>query len=198
MIDEKVRIFRIDVWLIPPSLPVVMDSSLIRIRMGFIGYNGIRDSGAIFCQVIRIREFFQFNPSMIFVNQKCRGGAPNFIMMGIMMRRFRPFVCRFMIISIRVLEARAWTRKYLILVSVEWGDLEEIKGRNDSRLISRASQIVNHELAAVTVRVLEIRIRLKRVKLGLGIGKRIFSCTGYEPISLILAYFSLWGQGGCD
>lgn len=121
LIDENVRSFRIEVWLIPPILPVKIEIILARMINDFMGYKGIRDRGAIFCQVIRIREFFQFRPSMILVNQKCKGGAPSFIKIGIIIARYRFFsFWRFMIIRRRVLEASACTRKYLILVSVVW------------------------------------------------------------------------------
>lgn len=69
-----------------------------------------------------------------------------------------------------------------------------MRGRNDIRFISRANQIVNHELAAITLMVLVISINLNSIVLGLGIGIRIwFSYIGYEPISF---YFSLFFPGG--
>ncbi len=38
----------------------------------------INIKGAIFCQIIKINEFFQFSPSIIFGNQKWNGAIPNF------------------------------------------------------------------------------------------------------------------------
>lgn len=35
--------------------------------------------GKIFCQVLRIKQFIQFNPFIVLGNQKWKGAAPNFI-----------------------------------------------------------------------------------------------------------------------
>ena len=39
----------------------------------------IKMNGAIFCQVIKIRQFLQLNPSITPGNQKWKGAAPIFI-----------------------------------------------------------------------------------------------------------------------
>ena len=45
----------------------------------------MRMSGAIFCTVIRMKQFHQLNPSITLGNHQCRGAAPLFIKRGVTM-----------------------------------------------------------------------------------------------------------------
>ena len=57
------------------SLMIIIETRKSSFRLIFI----INIIGAIFCQVSRIKELFQFKPSITSGNQKWNGAAPNFV-----------------------------------------------------------------------------------------------------------------------
>lgn len=84
LIEEKTKIFRREVWFNPPILPI---NEVIKInpiiKLGVIECE-ITINGANFCQVNRVKVFIQFNPSIKFGSQKCKGAAPNFKHMAVL------------------------------------------------------------------------------------------------------------------
>ena len=78
-IEEKAKIFRIEVWLIPEIAPIMAD---IIDKINKILEKKNKDKitiGEIFCQVNNRNEFTQFIPSKTSGNQKWKGDMPNFI-----------------------------------------------------------------------------------------------------------------------
>lgn len=83
--DEYVRIFRNDVWFIPPRAPTITDARIIIDvdKLIFIRYE-ISIMGAAFCTVIINKQFIHLNPSITLGNHQCNGAAPIFSSKGIM------------------------------------------------------------------------------------------------------------------
>jgi hypothetical protein len=65
LIDEYVRIFRIDVWLRPPIAPTIVDARIIINIKGLISIRyDINIMGAAFWMVISRPQFSHLSPSM--------------------------------------------------------------------------------------------------------------------------------------
>lgn len=122
--------------------------------------------GAIFCQVINIKPFIQFNPSITPGNQKWKGAAPilrrreELISMEIntlfTKKELPELNIRAAIITVksRVAEASAWVKKYFSEASVERRlFVFVIKGIKDNKLISNPIHAPNHELAETEINV---------------------------------------------
>jgi hypothetical protein len=84
LIDEYVRIFRKDVWFIPPIAPTIIDVIIIILvmRLVFIRYE-INIIGAIFWIVIINKQFIHLSPSITLGNHQCNGAAPVFSSKGV-------------------------------------------------------------------------------------------------------------------
>lgn len=81
-IDENAMIFRSWVWFSPPHPPIIMDASpSITIRNVFIDWAVIssRDSGANFCQVVKIIAVVVVVPCSTSGSQKWKGASPSFM-----------------------------------------------------------------------------------------------------------------------
>lgn len=78
VIEEYAISFCKDNWLKEPNDPTIIDEIIAIVRRVFLSKLNKRVSGAIFCHVIKIKQFSQVNPSMILGNQKWKGAAPNF------------------------------------------------------------------------------------------------------------------------
>lgn len=108
--------------------------------------------------------------SMIWGNQKCRGGIPAFIhrvnkISISLLKKKLDFINKKFIIEkiINKVEDIAWTRKYLITDSVEIGlYLLIIRGIIINKFSSKPTHLVNHdaEEAAVTVPVISNMINI--------------------------------------
>jgi hypothetical protein len=74
LIDEYVRIFRSDVWFIPPTDQTSTDISTID-NVGKFIFNKyvVKFIGAIFCTVIVSKQFIHLNPSITLGNHQCSG-----------------------------------------------------------------------------------------------------------------------------
>jgi hypothetical protein len=84
LIDEYVKIFRSDVWFIPPVDPTSTDVNIINSvwRFSFSKYD-VKIIGAAFCIVISNKQFIHLNPSIILGNNQCNGAAPILIKSGV-------------------------------------------------------------------------------------------------------------------
>lgn len=131
--------------------------------------DAIKIIGAIFCHVNTIKACVQDKLIITWGNQKWRGAIPAF---NAKAAASRVSVTSKLILSIlennkvagkiKKIDARACARKYLIAASVKFGlNLFSIRGIMLIRLISRASQAVNHEFAEIATKVLIIRVETK-------------------------------------
>lgn len=151
-------IFCKDVWFNPPRDPIVADNTIIVIIISGILFIVNDDSirGAIFCHVIIIILFIQFNPLITLGNQKWKGAAPNFnikadtniiVIIPLFIISFMYSVIDTIIDINRTEEARAWVRKYFSAASVDIKlFLAVIRGINASKLISNPIQALSHEV----------------------------------------------------
>lgn len=118
-------------------------------------------NGAIFCQVrIKIHKV-QFIYIIIWGNQKWKGARPALIVKAKkikMLRLKNELKLRKLesieAIKIIIIDARAWTRKYLMADSVDSNSsFERIKGINLIKLSSRPSQHKNQEFEVTAITV---------------------------------------------
>jgi len=113
--------------------------------------------GAIFCHVIKIILLIQFKPSITIGNQKWKGAIPVFIIKEDA-KIILIFELKFNIIfhsikkenkiieNNRILDARAWVRKYFSDASEENKLFNFIvKGIKDNKLISKPIQTLNQD-----------------------------------------------------
>lgn len=130
--------------------------------------------GVIFCQDIKIKQFNQDIPSIIFGNQKWKGADPIFIIIEELIKIERKkLISKFFIkISFKIIEnkklmeAMAWVRKYFKDASEFNKLLElEIRGINLNRLISNPIQHPIQELDEIEIKVLKIKINKKNILL---------------------------------
>jgi hypothetical protein len=79
LIEEKAINFRRDVWFKPPIAPTKIEKIIVKEKKVVFKQKESKIIGAIFCQVIKIKLFIQFRPSITFGNQKWKGATPLFI-----------------------------------------------------------------------------------------------------------------------
>lgn len=122
-------------------------------------------NGASFCHVIKRKQFNHDNPSITEGNHIWKGAAPIFS------NKVREII-EFMIVSsdvgiiifkiIRVNsmdDAKAWMIKYFMAASVDiMFSLEDMRGMNDIRLISRPIHVAGHELDLIEIKVPRINM----------------------------------------
>jgi len=117
--------------------------------------------GAIFCQVNKIKQFIQDNPSITEGIQKWRGAEPNFIIITINVI-FLIIKILILIISCKIInikidirnkeEAIAWTKKY-------FNEASDVKiflflimiGMKDSKFNSNPNHIAIHEFLEIQI-----------------------------------------------
>lgn len=129
LIDEYVKILRIDTWLNPPMAPTIKDI-IITIHVNIfidIEYE-ININGASFWIVISNKQFINLNPSIILGNHQWKGAAPLLINKGVLiiMPVFKVIIIEFIssIITLliirnkRIDDAIACTIKYFSEASV--------------------------------------------------------------------------------
>lgn len=150
--DEKVKIFFIDVWFNPLILPIIALNEIkkykIFILLLTIIFNDNTRRGAIFCVVINKKKFCQERPSTKAGIQLCNGAAAIFNNNAKVNKNEFIWAEKSSEILIRIItEAIAWIIKYLTATSL-WYFLGflKIKGINIKILISKQSQIISHEL----------------------------------------------------
>jgi hypothetical protein len=105
-------------------------------------------------------------------NQKCKGGAPAFINKEINTRvsvTSKVKTCEVLALrvvpAINIVDARAWTRKYLRQASVRFLlILLSMMGAMLIRLISSPIQLVNHELALIAISEPRIKVVINKYR----------------------------------
>lgn len=166
LIEEKAIILRSLRRFRPPIAPTTEDKIAVNvIRYNMLGKKvryEIKNIGASFWIVRRINAWGQNKPSITWGNQKWRGAAPNFINKDKAIKVYEiltVYIYKDLDI-IKIVEARAWTRKYLIAASVKWEfSFVEIRGIKDSRLSSKPNHAPNQEVEEI-----ERREPVRRVK----------------------------------
>lgn len=175
LIEDKAIIFRSLIWLIAIIPLMKIDIKIIVAKNILLGLLfKIKIIGAIFCQVKRIKQLFQFKPSITSGNQKWNGAAPilvsseEFITINIIWSirgEINSLIkSRLVILNSRIREASAWVKKYLIDASVEYEFLVElIRGIIDNKLISNPNHIVIHEQDEIEIRVPRINEFINKI-----------------------------------
>lgn len=174
-IDEYAMIFRSWIWLRPPQPPRMMDNkAIIIIRVGLIDGEiwSIMEIGAIFCHVSRINPDISEIPWVTSGTHRWNGASPIFIDSAIVnmideiwldefIRVHWPKFIKLMIDPImRIIDAVAWTKKYLDAASVDRGLALLIRiGIMASMLISKPTQISSQWELNKVINVPEIRVR---------------------------------------
>lgn len=130
--------------------------------------------GVIFCQVIKIKQFNQDNPSIILGNQKWNGADPIFINKDeLIIIIINKFISKFFIIirfnkieNRKLIDAIDWTIKYFKDASEDIILLEfVIRGTNLNKLISNPIQHPNQEFDEIEIKVLKNKINKKNILL---------------------------------
>lgn len=128
--------------------------------------------GVIFCHVIKIKQFIQDNPSIIWGNQKWNGAAPIFInkeeLIIILNKLLNSNILIKDIFNIiknkKLIEAIDWIKKYFKHISATNKLLDlEMMEINLNKLISRPIQHPNHELEEIEIIVLKNKIKIKNI-----------------------------------
>jgi len=78
LIEEYAINFRRDVWFKPLIEPIKTEKIIEKINKKKFREKDKIIKGAIFCQVIKIKLFIQFKPSITLGNQKWNGATPLF------------------------------------------------------------------------------------------------------------------------
>lgn len=149
--------------------PIKIEKIIISLNILKFKQNDKIINGAIFCQVIKIRLFIQFNPSITLGNQKWKGATPLFIIKEALNRIKINKKLNFSLNSIKKLnkiienkrthEAKAWVRKYFNRDS-EVNKLLDFtdNGINESKLISKPIQTLIHEEEEILINVPLIKV----------------------------------------
>lgn len=169
-IDEYVKISLRIIWLKPPKAPTMADRE-VKSTIILMFRDAIKIMGAIFCHVNTIKAWIQDKLIITWGNQKWRGAIPAFNAKAVASKASDTSKLILSLLAnniiagkIKKIEASAWARKYLIAASVKFGlNLFSIRGIILIRLISSASQAVNHEFAEIATKVLVTRIERNRV-----------------------------------
>lgn len=125
LIEEKAISLRNFKIFNPPRAPIIeekmAETVIKKIRLEENARYEIRNIGANFWIVKRIRAWGQVRPSITWGNQKCNGAAPNFKSKDKAIRMYeKSFEYIWIDLDmIKIVDARAWIRKYLIAASVE-------------------------------------------------------------------------------
>lgn len=170
-IEEYVRISLLLIWLSPPKAPIEAAVTIKLISRILSIKQDIRIKGASFCQVKIIKHFIQDTQFITWGNQKWKGAIP--ALMAIAAKIKNLVLLRYVFISniisvqaitMRIIEAIAWARKYLIAASVDlkFNSLR-IRGIKLIKLISRPSQQINQELEEIAISVPDTKKSKKRV-----------------------------------
>jgi len=176
VIDEYAIIVLSRVWFNPNSPPIIafigaIINIIFLIETDKIG-NKITINGAIFCHVVKIIQFLQDIDDITEGNQKWQGAAPNLISKDII----STIIIILLIISLHIIilnviiiaEPSACDKKYFVLASTSWFNLEDIIiGINDRRFSSSAAHIINQFLEEIAMIVLISRVDNINIFLGI-------------------------------
>lgn len=172
LIEEKAISLRKEIWFNPPIAPIKVDKIIVKLNKKKFKQKDSRIMGAIFCQVIKIKLFIQFNPSITFGNQKWKGATPLFsineeekiifrIFFLLSKKKFHSIINENKIIeNNRILDAKAWVKKYFNEASEENKLLFFIdRGIKDNKLISKPIHILNQEEDLTLIIVPKINVK---------------------------------------
>lgn len=173
-IDEYVKMSLTLVWFNPPKAPTIPDARIaIKINSPPLKCI-IRIKGAIFCQVKIKNAWNQGAVIKTWGNHKWNGATPNLIIRDAEISKDSPENNKkleemYLIIkeAIKITEAMAWGKKYLIALSVAllfW--FVSSRGIILIKLISSPSQAVSQELAERAMIVPKIKVDKNAVTYG--------------------------------
>lgn len=172
--DEYLIIFRSLVWLKFIIVLIINEKIMIIIKNLKVKLFIIKIIGAIFCHVVKIKQFAHERPSITSGNQKWKGAAPSLVRRAefniirnveFISGAINSFVNNIKIIeNRRIIDAKAWVIKYFIADSDEnIFFVDVIKGIIERRLISRPIHILNHEYEQIEIRVPIINVLKKMI-----------------------------------
>jgi len=147
LIDENAKIFFKEYCLNPPRVPTRTFVNVIYIKVVLdILIITIMYKGIIFCTTAEKNKFFHLTVFMTLGNQENKGAAPNFIIiLEIIMKLINKLGVKYNLImqeNRNVLDLIDWIKKYLIVDSVSWVDLQPLRmGTKAIRFISIENQI---------------------------------------------------------
>lgn len=122
--------------------------------------------GEIFCQVSKIKELIQFNPSITSGNQKCIGDIPNFVVkakvtikLKLLEIKLFPYIKKIRKLKTKTEEAIAWTKKYLMAASLLLLLYSKFitNGIKDIKFNSNPIHIPNNEEEEIVIKVPKTR-----------------------------------------
>ena len=170
-IDENARIFRSCVWFNPPHPPMAIDSRAIsRVILELIELFICSriDIGASFCHVSKISPEVSEIPCVTSGTQKWNGVIPSFMANAVSIMRedsgltvfiivhCPEFIVLIIIAIIRIIDAVAWVRKYLVAASMGRDDVFLVRiGMMANIFISRPTQ-VKSQCELIIVRIVPI------------------------------------------
>jgi len=115
LIEEKLKIFLVDVWfiiIIAPTravITIIIDIKLLCLIIKIV-------NGAIFCHVSKITRLIHVNPSLIWGTQAWKGAIPVFIIRAIVIKLeefiLKKFIWFIIKDKIRMFEEIVWIKKY--------------------------------------------------------------------------------------
>lgn len=173
--EEYAKNFRKLVWLKFWVPPIIEEIRIIKEKNNkLFKLYIIKIIGAIFCQVKRMRELFQFNPEITSGNQKWNGAIPNLIKSEefnniniLILNSWLIWVkncIKIIIENKKILEAKVWVIKYFSAASEGYIFLElVINGIKDNRLISNPIHILNHEYEEIARIVPKIILQKNKI-----------------------------------
>jgi len=158
IIEEYVKMSFILIWLIPPINPIIADMKMEDSKLKLFMNDNIMN-GAIFCHVRIIKHWGHSINNITCGNQKWRGATPafaiklkeitssiNWVKLNIEILEFKK------IHIIKVVDATAWTKKYLMEASTERYNILLIRmGAILIKLISRPIQAENHDEEEIVI-----------------------------------------------
>lgn len=162
-------------WFSPIS-PPVKAFKLARIAINendvFIIINDIIDNGASFCHVDKTKAGIHSIDVITDGYHRWHGAMPILIISENINTIFILYIIWLdshsdILLIIKSLDPRAWTRRYFTEASVSW-DVEDILiiGINEIKLSSIASQIINQFVLDRAIKVLIIMVRVVIIKNG--------------------------------
>lgn len=163
LIEEKAKIFRVEVWFSPPVLPARAESvDKVAIALFGIFIKDIKNNGDSFCKVNSIKRIFILRFSATEGSQKCKGARASFRVRGAAINKFDMFKVVSNIIWIKAKEAHAWIMKYFKEVFVEVFD-KNMRGKNINIFNSSPNQAINQEEEERVIKI-PIKVPKKNIK----------------------------------
>lgn len=168
LIEEKARIFRNEVWLIPPKAPNTADKIILlysnNSKEAELNRHTNKKRGAIFWIVIIIEICGHIKPFITWGNQKWKGAAPNFNKSAEHSIEYAKFQLFNLNNTEKIIidDPRAWIKKYFKAASEEyWLFFLIIIGIKDIKFNSRPIQAPNQDTDLIEIKVPVSRVATK-------------------------------------